>query len=295
MDIVEGKLIFSSANENQTVPTTTESFSLADSMGRHGEPQATFSPLATPFQTRVGNDLLTMGQEPRAADTAPATSEIEDVLMNLRLNNDMLFNDDHNNHNYFMGNSREPSTPTSNIWSEGGSRNGEMIDTFDFLIKSLSSANNYVSMLTREQLSVLRAIRPGLLYEFLQEVAKVRSDRRMRRALPNECAFCKNNGENEESYSSHALKDWRGRVLCPVLRAFRCPRCGATGDRAHTIKYCPDNGEPGMERTGSLLSRRRPSASLPIGTSRVCSAPATPAPSPAPNNFTSVWSAFGMN
>ena len=52
-------------------------------------------------------------------------------------------------------------------------------------IPGLSSANNYVSMLTREQLSVLRSIRPSLLYEFLQEVAKARSDRRMRRALPN--------------------------------------------------------------------------------------------------------------
>lgn len=40
-------------------------------------------------------------------------------------------------------------------------------------------------MLTREQLSVLRSIRPSLLYEFLQEVVKVRSDKRMRRALPN--------------------------------------------------------------------------------------------------------------
>lgn len=49
----------------------------------------------------------------------------------------------------------------------------------------LTSANNYVSMLTREQLSVLRSIRPGLLYEFLQEVAKLRSEKRMRRTLPN--------------------------------------------------------------------------------------------------------------
>lgn len=40
-------------------------------------------------------------------------------------------------------------------------------------------------MLSREQLSVLRSIRPGLLYEFLQEVAKLRSEKRMRRAMPN--------------------------------------------------------------------------------------------------------------
>lgn len=41
----------------------------------------------------------------------------------------------------------------------------------------LTSANNYVSMLTRDQLSMLRSIRPGLLYEFLQEVAKVRREK----------------------------------------------------------------------------------------------------------------------
>ncbi|XP_072949105.1 uncharacterized protein [Epargyreus clarus] len=294
----DGKSIFTTASETQ--PTTTTECFVPNGSSLSSSQDSGFSPMAAPFQTRVGNDLLNLmsQHEPRQADPAPSTAEIDDVLMNLRLNgSDLLFDDTDqtNTQNYFMDGGRaETVTHHSGIWNETpaatGGRNGEMIDTFDFLIKSISSANNYVSMLTREQLYVLRSIRPSLLYEFLQEVAKVRSDKRMRRALPNECAFCKNNGENEECYSSHALKDWRGRVLCPVLRAFRCPRCGATGDRAHTIKYCPENVEGGLERSGSLSSRRRAPAALAVGRA----APAAPAPSPAPLQH-SLWSSFGIN
>ena len=58
------------------------------------------------------------------------------------------------------------------------------------------------------------------------------------------CVFCRNNGEAEAIYQSHILKDSTGRVLCPVLRAYTCPNCHASGDDAHTLKYCPlSNGE----------------------------------------------------
>ncbi|CAG4965203.1 unnamed protein product [Parnassius apollo] len=56
-----------------------------------------------------------------------------------------------------------------------------------------------------------------------------------------ECAFCKNSGESAAWYTSHALRDRKGRVRCPMLRALTCPLCGDTGDRAHTLKYCPNN------------------------------------------------------
>ncbi|XP_037092736.1 nanos homolog 1-like [Pollicipes pollicipes] len=63
--------------------------------------------------------------------------------------------------------------------------------------------------------------------------------RKAKKALPELCVFCKNNGETAQFYSNHILKDQHGTVRCPVLRAYTCPTCGARGDNAHTIKYCP--------------------------------------------------------
>ncbi|KAJ7303901.1 hypothetical protein JRQ81_011412 [Phrynocephalus forsythii] len=55
------------------------------------------------------------------------------------------------------------------------------------------------------------------------------------------CNFCKHNGESKNVYTSHPLKRGDGTVVCPILRNYVCPLCGATAGKAHTLKYCPLN------------------------------------------------------
>ena len=80
------------------------------------------------------------------------------------------------------------------------------------------------------------------------------------------CVFCKNNGEMESVFSSHVLKNEEGAIVCPILRAYTCPICGVSGDKAHTIKYCPQgNNESTIkalkQTRNSTASRRGPNSS----------------------------------
>ncbi|XP_073943963.1 uncharacterized protein [Choristoneura fumiferana] len=120
--------------------------------------------------------------------------------------------------------------------------------------------------ISAEQVRVLNSLPNAVLYGLLRDLEQDRNEARaknMRGSEAQECRFCKNNGERESYYRSHVLKDINGRVSCPVLRKFVCKRCGARGDRAHTIKYCPLSTDEerfkssAMMRSVRLASGRR--------------------------------------
>ncbi|XP_045486922.1 uncharacterized protein LOC111001906 isoform X7 [Pieris rapae] len=224
-----------------------------------------FSPDAVPFQTGTLNNSGYMNKlEPQIADQEASPSTTGGLIGFMNDFSKINLNEQPENQIKTDLDDKSPADSTAglNVVSEDS-------DLFSFLntdnLDLVEQSNYYVSMLTRDQRNVLRSIRPNILYAFLVEVAKIRNERQ--RLQRQECAFCKNNGENEEFYLSHVLKDSRGRVLCPVLRAFRCPRCGATGDRAHTIKYCHQRSTDGFDRNGYFPRRHgnSPPPSVTLG------------------------------
>ncbi|XP_022127663.2 uncharacterized protein LOC111001906 isoform X3 [Pieris rapae] len=231
-----------------------------------------FSPDAVPFQTGTLNNSGYMNKlEPQIADQEASPSTTGGLIGFMNDFSKINLNEQPENQIKTDLDDKSPADSTAglNVVSEDSDLFSFLnTDNLDLVEQCLSTANYYVSMLTRDQRNVLRSIRPNILYAFLVEVAKIRNERqRLQRQVIDECAFCKNNGENEEFYLSHVLKDSRGRVLCPVLRAFRCPRCGATGDRAHTIKYCHQRSTDGFDRNGYFPRRHgnSPPPSVTLG------------------------------
>ncbi|XP_077302215.1 nanos homolog 1-like [Arctopsyche grandis] len=53
------------------------------------------------------------------------------------------------------------------------------------------------------------------------------------------CGYCYNNGMPSSIFNGHSLRSSTGKLTCPTMRTYVCPNCGARGDRAHSIKYCP--------------------------------------------------------
>ncbi|CAK1600464.1 unnamed protein product [Parnassius mnemosyne] len=125
-------------------------------------------------------------------------------------------------------------------------------------VSSKSSPTLHVEqteMLTAEQLQVLSSLPRAVLKFLLRELQMHRERGILTQdeiADTRGCAFCRSNGERAAWYRGHALRV-AGRVRCPVLRALTCRRCGARGDAAHTLKYCPLATPDEREKSAAMM------------------------------------------
>ncbi|KAK4470967.1 hypothetical protein MN116_006472 [Schistosoma mekongi] len=143
-----------------------------------------------------------------------------------------------------ISNNSNSNTSSSSSNDIGRRRTEEYLDCIRCMIEW---RNTIYTCLTSDQ--TLNESHLLDLAKFLQNMAI--STQRLLEANVDLCVFCRNNNEPKEVYTSHKVKDRFGRVTCPVLRKFTCPVCGATKDRAHTIRYCPKLLLANQNRNGS--------------------------------------------
>jgi hypothetical protein len=113
-------------------------------------------------------------------------------------------------------------------------------------------------VMLQNQLSIINTNNPNHKFGTSNnKKAEKKSNNSKKKKLDDHCVFCKNNGADEILYRSHTVKDLKGRVLCPKLRAYQCPICGADGDQSHTVKYCPKKPIITMEDLKKLEASKK--------------------------------------
>lgn len=139
------------------------------------------------------------------------------------------------------------STPINNSLKENQSWHASSIKSLDIAGGLPTDCNaefkNFISNFKTED--KLARQEPGSCENFTQTEKKAEKVVPAAKPAKNKqyefCKFCYKNGELSDIYMSHITKSSNGEIKCPILRKYVCDICGATGDKAHTRKYCTLN------------------------------------------------------
>lgn len=142
-------------------------------------------------------------------------------------------------------------SPTSSVWSvnslntnlNGNNHKENYFEPLPFLETTNQTAQVNHPQLSQKHTTIKQMIARKSKQQSRFNSCDNVSSAKFQRKKRSICSFCKSNGESADVYTSHTLRNDANEIECPVLMAYICPKCGATGKTAHTIKYCPTLSE----------------------------------------------------
>lgn len=223
----------SSSNSNQSQLGSNQSSIFSSNSSHHVGPNATH--LLQNSSLASSARLNTSTSSSAAASVLGNNSSLSHAFNSLQQQHQSQHHHQSQSNHPLLSNSNNSGLNFNLNSSPNSSSNHGLLSALS--LSTSSNASQLASQLLSGSVKPLRSER--LPSHVVEEIIKQAKIRRRMGGKKEVCVFCRNNGEKEQIYTSHTLKDASNHVACPILRLYQCPICHASGDQAHTIKYCP--------------------------------------------------------